>query len=544
VSFSQGAPDGSLLVPGVALSPDGRRLAFVAQNVTTRKSSIWIRDLASGQIHVVPGTEGGEQPFWSPKSNAIGFFSDGQLKTLDLAGGTPTVIASVGVLPQGGSWSEAGTIVFASWISGLFSVAAAGGPVTPITHIRREMAEFAHRRPQFLPGSKQYVYTIVTGKEATAGTYLGTIGSDERVRIFDTSVTAVQPASAHRIVGLRGGTLIQLALDEHGAVSPEGAQKIDGHIVPTGFQPQFGFSVSPAGLIAFGGGSDRERLMVYTREGKAERALNARSTRNPMLSPRGDQVVAIGRDSQAGIWLIDLERDVSTRITPAGNSPAWSPDGSAIAFGSNQEQGIRDLYLRSISGRPEDKLLLHTDESKTINDWSRDGKYIVYASTNDQRKQDLWLLPMFGERTPIPYLRSGSSQIQAQVSPDGRWMAYTSDESGQWEVYLQSFPTPGMKRTISIGGGGEPRWSADGHELFYMRADKNLMSVSIPGGDPTHGVGSPKVLFTVPVVGDTSTYRSRYTVNARGDRFLFNALDESSQTPITVLVNWESVTAN
>jgi Tol biopolymer transport system component len=223
--------------------------------------------------------------------------------------------------------------------------------------------------------------------------------------------------------------------------------------------------------------------------------------------------------------------------------PVWSPDGTSFAFTANRPESVGDIYLRRLNGHPDEHLLVHTSEFKVVNDWSRDGKYIVFT-TNSALKQDLWILPMFGDRKPVPYLQTGSSQIHAQVSPDGRWLAYASDESGRWEVYVQSFPVSGAKRIVSVGGGGEPKWRADGRELFYIRADTTLMAVDLPSGDPSKGVGEPRALFTVPVVGDTSTYRSRYTVNPKGDRFVFNALDETNQPPITVLVNWPALLSN
>jgi Tol biopolymer transport system component len=259
-----------------------------------------------------------------------------------------------------------------------------------------------------------------------------------------------------------------------------------------------------------------------------------------VLSPAGDQIASVGQDAQAGVWLIDLDRDVSARVLAEGGAPAWSPDGSALAYGAIGDLGVRDLYVRSLGGDPEPKLLVSTAEPKIINDWTRDGKYIVFASLNE-RRVDLWLLPLFGDRQPVPYLQTGANHIQAQVSPDGRWLAYASDESGQWEVYLQSFPSPGMKRIVSVGGGGEPHWSADRRQLFYMRADKTLMSVTVNLDDPANILGPSRAQFTVPVVGDTTSFRSRYVVDSKARRFLFNAIDESQQVPITVMVNWEAL---
>jgi DNA-binding winged helix-turn-helix (wHTH) protein/Tol biopolymer transport system component len=540
VVFTQPAPAGTVLVPGIALSPDGRALALVAQDLKTRRSSLWLRDLGSGDVRALTGTEGAEQPFWSPRSTAIGFFADGQLKTLDLLGSNVQTIATVGVLPQGASWSTKDTIIFAGWRSALYAVPAAGGTVTPLTKLNRAAAERWHRHPVFLPDGQHYAYVVSAGKDDASGVYIGVIGTDTRTRVFDASVVAVQFAPPYRLLGLRGETLIEGHLDKTFAQTIGVTTKLEGRLVPPGFRARGGFSVSGAGLIAFGGASNDERLMTFSRHGDVERVLSARSTINPALSPDGGQI-ATSASEQAGVWLVDLDRDVSTRVVAEGAAPAWSPDGTQLAFSSSRRAGVGDIYIRRISGGSQDELLLQTPELKMINDWSRDGKYIVFTSTNSELKQDLWLLPMAGgSRTPIPYLRTGFSQIQAQVSPDGRWLAYTSDESGRWEVYVQSFPTPGTKKIISVGGGGEPKWSATGHELFYVRSDMSLMSVQIPSGNPVDGFKMPQPLFRVPVMGDTSAYRSRYAVHSGGDRFVFNALDESSQTPITVVVNWEN----
>lgn len=540
VVFSQSAPQGTVLAPGIALSPDGKALVFVAQDLKNRRSTLWVRDLSSGEVRPLAGTDGGEQPFWSPRSTAIGFFANGQVKTLDLVGSNVQTVATVGVLPQGASWSSKDTIIFAGWRSPLYIVPAAGGTVTPLTPLDRAGAERWHRHPVFLPDGEHYVYFVSAGKEDTSGVYIGALGSNTRARVFDSSVGAVQFAPPDRLLALRGETLLEARLDKDWAKIVGSPTKLEGRLVPPGFRARGGFAGSGAGLIAFGGASNDERLMTFSRDGKVERVLSARSTVNPALSPDGEQVATSGGQEQPGVWLVDLDRDVSTRVVSEGGSPMWSPDGTQLAFSSSRRAGVGDIYLRRVSGEGTDELLLQTPELKIINDWSRDGKYIVFASTNRELKQDLWLLPMFGSRSPIPYLRTGFNQIQAQVSPDGRWLAYTSDESGRWEVYVQSFPTPGTKKILSVGGGGEPKWSADGRELFYVRSDMSLMSVQIPTGNLADGFEMPQPLFRVPVMGDTSAYRSRYAVNARGDRFVFNARDESSQTPITVVVNWEA----
>ena len=147
---------------------------------------------------------------------------------------------------------------------------------------------------------------------------------------------------------------------------------------------------------------------------------------------------------------------------------------------------------------------------------------------------------MDGDRTPLPYLQTPFEELQGQVSPDGRWLAYTSDESGRWEVYVQSFPTPGNKYVVSSGGGGEPQWRADGRELFYMALDQTLMSVAVtPAG--AWRSERPVALFRASVTGDITRYRTRYQVAANGQRFLLDSVVKDGSQEVTLVVNWPAL---
>jgi dipeptidyl aminopeptidase/acylaminoacyl peptidase len=193
--------------------------------------------------------------------------------------------------------------------------------------------------------------------------------------------------------------------------------------------------------------------------------------------------------------------------------------------------------VKNASGVGDEEVLLKSDEIKVADDWSADGKFIVYESRNSQTKLDLWILPMSGDRKPFPFLQTLFNEQQAQFSPDGKWIAYTSDESGAPEVYVQTFPASGGKWRISTSGGAEPRWRRDGKELFYIAADKKLMSVDTKLG-PTFEAGVPKTLFETRVTVLT-TFRNHYTVTGDGQRFLINSgLEETNFTPISVVVNW------
>jgi hypothetical protein len=158
---------------------------------------------------------------------------------------------------------------------------------------------------------------------------------------------------------------------------------------------------------------------------------------------------------------------------------------------------------------------------------------------DSQSGLDLWLLPLTdnGAEKPVPLLATPASERQASISPDGRWIAYTSDESGALEVYAEEFPVLGSKRILSVGGGAGPAWARGGAELLYLSTDRRVMSVEFgPGG--VRSPGKPVPLFTPPLAGDVWQARNFYVASRDGQKFLFNAVENTDNIPITVMVNW------
>jgi hypothetical protein len=197
----------------------------------------------------------------------------------------------------------------------------------------------------------------------------------------------------------------------------------------------------------------------------------------------------------------------------------------------------RSAKLKSQSYLISDpKLLFQSEYFKFPTDWSRDGRYILYRQIDPQPKYDLWVLPLFGKREPFPFLRTEANETAGVFSPDGRWIAYISDESGRYEVYVESFPERGGKRQISTSGGSGPRWRGDGKELYYQTPDGKLMAT--PVTDSTNlAVGAPVALFEFrPSSGLIAPF---YSVSRDGQRFLLSTIVETEpNAPLTVWVNW------
>jgi hypothetical protein len=256
------------------------------------------------------------------------------------------------------------------------------------------------------------------------------------------------------------------------------------------------------------------------------------------------------------LWLRDLARGTDKRIAFGSlqySTPFWEPNGNRIVF-----RHAADVYDRPANGSGQDELLVSTPNAKPVTQWSRDGQFIVYSENDPKTKFDIWVLPApeSGRPTgaasakPIPFLRTQFAELMGQISPDGRWMAYTSDESGQRDVYVRPFPAAEGVWRISTMGGEQPRWRADGREMFYLGADGKLMAVEVKastGPKPEFASGAPAPLFDAHMTYDRDDYFG-YDVTADGKRFLVTTnasgpadSGTASAPNLNVLVNWDTV---
>jgi Tol biopolymer transport system component len=254
-------------------------------------------------------------------------------------------------------------------------------------------------------------------------------------------------------------------------------------------------------------------------------------------------VMRIDTASSADLWLQDMGRSVLTRFTfRAGmnTSPNWSPDSNDVVFALVRPGGFStDIYKKAAGNAGAEELLLHAGINGYPTDVSPDGKFIVYQQTDAKTGNDLWLLPLGRDHRPIIYLQTAFNEVNAHFSPglqdSPRWMAYQSDESGRDQIYIQAVPATGAKYQISTAGGTNARWRQDGHELYFLSADRKLMAAHVTLGVSLQ-IGTPQELFTN--AGMT------YFVSSRdGQRFLVSQPARKEMTaaaPITVVTNWQA----
>jgi Tol biopolymer transport system component len=543
----------------IAVSPDGRRVAFTA-TAAFGGTQLWVRPLDGLAAQPLAGTEGASYPFWSPDGRSIGFFAGSKLQKIEASGGPPQTLARA-LAGRGAAWSRDGVIVFARSDRGsLLQVPADGGEPKPVTQIDASRLETSHRWPQFLPAGRRFLHLTFSSQQPEHwGIYLGSLDSKEmdskKTRLVATDSSATFAASATGpgyLLFLRERALMAQRFDP-------GKLELSGQAFPVaepvGVEIGFGrarFSVSETGVLVYNssGGGNRE-LVWMDRGGKRLETVGALGAYWQLdLSPDGRRVAAMRTDPQTGdsdIWLFDVVRAASSRFTfhPAVEGiPVWSPDGSRIAFYSTRD-GPWNLYQKTTSGTGEDESLLKTQANKWPTDWSRDGRFLLFVELDAKTGADLWVLPLTAEtkdagRKPMPFLRTEFNEFNGRFSPDGKWVAYDSNESGRYEVYVREFlpgqPGSGGKWPVSTGGGVAPRWHGGGKELFYLAPDRKLMAVEVKAGSGFQA-GRPRPLFQTSAF--TGTPAGRYAVTADGQRFLINSeMEEAVGEPATVILNW------
>ncbi len=529
----------------VRVSPDGRHLAFIAQT-ELGDVLLWVRSLDALEPRSLQGTKGAKRHFWSPDSRSLGFFAGGKLKKIDIAGG-PALSLCAAADGRGGSWNQAGVIVFApDSTHPIHRVSAAGGESTPVTELLKDPREETHRFPEFLPDGNRFLFLARSPGSNTDGPstviYAQSLDSPERTEVLRGTSNALY--SSGHLLFVRETTLMAQPFDAD-------ALEITGDAFPVAEKVQFDrafsravFSASGNGVLAYQSGSARRdsQLKWFDRRGgELEAVAQAGYHTMPSLSPDGKWTAVTMIDFDSGnwdVWLYELERGIRTRFTfSAGvdGLPVWSPDGSRIVFGSNRN-GVFDLFQKTASGAGTVDSLYESEGNAFPSDWSTDGRYLLFDEVREGTKLDIVYLDMQEKAEPQLYLSTEFDESHAHFSPDGRWVAFVSDESGKKEIYVAAFPELTGKWQVSIAGGDEPRWAPDGAELFYLSTSNTLMVAEVSGEAESFGVGQVQELFKT---ASPNEYGWNFSVAPDGERFLINTLLESNTfSPIVVVSDW------
>jgi serine/threonine protein kinase/Tol biopolymer transport system component len=538
-------------VPSFALSPDGHTLVFVAEAPGARPM-LWLRSMDRVDARQLAGTEGAQDPMWSPDSRWIAFDADGKLKKIPAAGGAVQIITQTGADFRGGTWGPEDTILFGMGAGPILRVDSAGGTPTTVTTIDTSRQEGSHRHPQMLPDGHHFLYAIWAGGQS--GVFAASL-DDKTKKLLVRGYTTAVYASPGYLLFVDGDTLLGQIFDAK-RLELKGQPFLVAEHVGRNTGLMSAVSASRAGNIAYADTiSQNGRLAWIDRRGNL---LGSPGTPDGdytdfRLSPDDKRLAASlvnPRTNIVEIWVTELARNSNSRVASGGLVTAaalWSPDGTRLMFRSNRN-GILELYQRSAAGGGNDRLMLsgetylaaHMQSTNLVpSDWSPDGRNIIFSVPAPESGTDLWLLPLGEEGKdagkPVPFITSPADKLHGTFSPSGRLVAYTSNESGRFEVYVETVPRSDRKWSVSTSGGYEPRWRADEREIYYLSEDRKLMAVPV-GAGPSFGV--PEPLFQTRVAHGVGTNRMHFVPSRDGQRFLVNMATETVTSPITVVFNW------
>ena len=545
-------PAENTLIPydelGMALSPDGRQLAFVAIAGDGSKK-IWIRDLSDMAARPLPETSGAWYPFWSPDGSQIAFFADGKLKRIDLRGGSPQVIAEA-PSGRGGSWGKGDVILFSPNVrSAIHQVPATGGTPTPVTEFDPEK-ETTHRWPHFLPDGKHFLYlrrARVSGKPEVGRLMLASTDSKETQLLIDDSTNAVYVDPGYILYG-RSGNLNAWRFDA-------GSRRLIDRPVPV-VKEKLSFweaknlvvlSASSSGtLVYLPEAVPQTTLQWYDSGGRALGSLGAAGFyAAPRVSPDGKKLAFVlfeAGGTQSDLWVMDLQYERNFRLTQKSGvylGPVWSRDSERLMFVC-QPKGVQDLCVRSLREGGDMELLFASPNWKTSGSWMPDGRSVLFDEQDPETNRDLKMLNLSDKPESRVLLATPFDEEYPEASPDGRWVAYVSNETGRAEVDVRPVSGSFEQWQISTAGGQQPRWRGDGRELYYASPDGFLMAVSIET-QPVFRPGTPRKLFRLPErpERDTPIFED---VTPDGKRFLLNVpVATRSRVGFHAIVNWRSL---
>jgi Tol biopolymer transport system component len=313
------------------------------------------------------------------------------------------------------------------------------------------------------------------------------------------------------------------------------------------------FWASDAGLLVYLANPmvSKRPIVWFNREGKLGEAAPEDDFRTIARAPNGERMAVERADATGGrasidIWLRDFGRGVMTRLTfdaAQDRQPVWSPDGKYVAFASNRDGNVFQIYRKDASGAGMEERLTEGGNSKLPLDWSKDGRYLLYRESNPTTDRDLMALPMTGDRKPITVANTPFPENTGAISPDGRWVAYAASDSGGSQLYVQAFPGDGSgpkgRWQISSSSAYEVKWRGDGKELFYQTNDNTgrVMAAAIQTGPDGVRADTPRVLFTAEFQNGGL---HEFEVTPDGQRFLLilNPRAEGSTERLTVVTNW------
>ncbi len=545
VRFTLDLPPSTLLVTNaaegnnVAVSPDGSTIAYVVVGASGI-SSLYVRRMSDAAAVPVAGTDGAQQPAFSPDGRSLAYLVGSTVWKIAVTGGTPVMVGPTGSGPLGTAWSASGQILVGS-TQGLGALPAGGGAARMVARPDSALGELYFDQPRTLPNGAM----AMVGITPTGGVGLSRIGlvSLESGKVTRFGIAALDP------LGVIDGTLVYVApsgalmgvsIDlRRGRIT--GTPVVLGPSVATTFAGASKASLSATGTLIYQPSGAAGQVGWVNLQHRFEPVLNdAQAYAYPRLSPDGRRfAVAVGSGDRSDVWLYDFTSATLSRLTNAGrvsDRPEWSPDGTHVLYRTDLGRRTAIWWQPADLSTPAAPLLASDAHDYYEGVLSPDGSAVVYQVDDGGGTQaDVRVGAVAGDTASRPVAASQFIEAQPRFSPDGKWIAYVTDASGRSEVVVQPYPGPGGRVQVSVGGGSEPVWARDGRRLFY-RDGRHLVAASV----------STASGFTV--TGRTDLFADNYSfaraphanydVSPDGSRFLM--VQSTTHPELFVVYQWRN----
>ena len=513
-----GAMPFGLGMPAIALTSDGSRLVYVA--LVDGRTQLRVRDMKTGEINAIEGTEGGFGPFLSPDDGSIAYFADEKLKRVPIDGGRSEVIAEA-VFPYGGTWAPDGTIFYAPKEGeGISRVASSGGAVERVT----TAGGSGHTFPDLLPDGR----TLLVSNLNRNVLIVDLEDPDAPQHLMDDAGGARYLSTGH-LVFARNGGLYGVGFDlDNLRITGEPAPLIHGIRSESSTNAQY--TIAENGTLVYAPGFEAWTgfLTWVSRDGRRERLdLPRQDYGSFSISPDGRRLaVPITDGADQDIWIHEFDRiQTPTRLTfgmrTAGS--VWTADNAFLILANRSaDSSTTDLLAVPTDGNRSDAIRLATHPGGFVSPaLTPDNREVLFAKQVGSSPLDLWRVQVefgegsltVGEETPV--LTTPHLEIFPAISPDGRWIAYTSDETGRWEIYVAGYPEFEHRVRVSNSGGEEARWTADGSELIYRWGSQWFSARVLEG--PAITFSQPEVIVDGPFINPMGY---SWDLSPDGERFL------------------------
>ena len=524
---------GGLDVGPVAISPDGKTLAFTAVD-DKGVTQLWTRALDSVDATALSGTNDASFPFWSPDSQYLAYSADGRLMKIRSTGGDAQQLADgLGTETGRGSWGADGTILFCKNYSGpIFSVPAGGGAVKAETRLAAN--ESAHDEPWFLPDGRHFLYSTRVSP-AQGKIKIAELGKIDQPAI-EVGAGAGPKFADGRLLFIRDSRIQAQEFELK-------TWKLSGD--PQDLGEAGYFSISANGVLAYNEGSEASELKLYDRSGNALARLGAEALYDtPRFSPDGKLIATAIEDPRTekhDIWIFPVDGGQPSRLTFGPNDafPVWSPDGKDVIYEA-RDNGKYSLRRRPLDGHTPEQMIYSEDVHVRYLpiDYSSDGKVLSIHMVDNQGLFSNWVLPMT-VANPRPFRPAATadlkvSEYEGRFSADSHWICYFAYETGRPEVFVVPFPGGGAKSQISTTGGWLARFSRN--EIFYATLGNDLMAATIHTGASFHADSAHR-LFHMDFPNVISSF-PLYDVSPDGQRFAALSVDRTRSSSITLVTNW------